>query len=83
MPHPLQQTADPRRIRPDFERDPASRHGTEPFLNAFVIRADSLFQRDLPAFIHHAVPAVAISQIQSDGQFRLRNIPALLRRYRC
>ena len=31
-------------------------------------------------FIQHAVPAVAISQIQSDGQLLLRKIPALLRR---
>src|SRR5205814_9881715 len=28
-------------------------------------------------FIQHTVPAVAIAQIQSDGQFLLRNIPAL------
>src|SRR5207248_10494152 len=28
-------------------------------------------------FIHHAVPTVAISQIQSNGQFLLGNIPAL------
>src|SRR5215470_16737513 len=29
-------------------------------------------------FIQHAVPAVAISKIQADGQCGLRNIPALL-----
>src|ERR1035438_9928544 len=38
---------------------------------------DSLLQLYLACFIHHAVPAVAISQIQSNGQFLLRNIPAL------
>jgi putative ABC transport system permease protein len=38
---------------------------------------DSLFPLYLARFIHHAVPTVAISQIQSNGQFLLRNIPAL------
>jgi hypothetical protein len=38
---------------------------------------DSLLPLYLPGFIHHAVPTVAISQIQSNGQFLLRNIPAL------
>ena len=31
----------------------------------------------LPSFIHHAVPTVAIAEIQSDGQFLLQNILAL------
>src|ERR1700751_6188330 len=31
----------------------------------------------LAGFIQHTVPAVAISQIQSNDQFLLRNIPAL------
>jgi len=42
--------------------------------------ADSLLQSYLPGFIHHAIPAVAISQIESDGQLRLRKI--LRRLYR-
>src|SRR5262249_45949541 len=37
----------------------------------------SLFQLFPAGFIQHAVPADAISQIQSDRQFLLRNIPAL------
>src|SRR4030095_10408291 len=64
---------------PAFQRDPAARHCAEDFLQRFCIRTDSLLQLELAAFIHHAIPAVAISQIQSDGQFLLRNIPALLR----
>ena len=38
----------------------------------------SLLQLYPACFIQHAVAAVAISQIQSDGQSLLRNIPALL-----
>src|SRR6185437_6431772 len=49
---------------------------TENLLQAFRSRAHSLLQLYLAGFIHHTVPAVAISQIQSDGQFLLRNIPA-------
>jgi hypothetical protein len=37
----------------------------------------SLFPLYLPGFIHHSVPTVAISQIQSNGQFLPRNITAL------
>src|SRR5579864_4113967 len=44
-------------------------------------RPYSLLQLDTPRFIHHTVPTVAISQIQSDGQLLLRNIPALLHCY--
>src|SRR6202047_2541721 len=64
-------------MRPDFQGDPTARHRPEDFLQCFPARMDSLFPLYLPGFIHHAVPTVAISQIQSDGQFLLRNIPAL------
>ena len=47
-------------------------------LQCLRIRTHSLLELYLPRLIHHAVPAVAISQIQSDGQYLLRNIPALL-----
>ena len=80
MPQLAEQATDPGRMRPDFQRDPAARHRAEDFLQRFRIRADSLLQLYLPSFIHHAVPAVAISQIQSDGQLLLREILALLRR---
>jgi hypothetical protein len=60
-------------------RDPAARHFTEDFLQGFRTRADSLLQPYLTSFIQHAVPTVAISQVQSDGQRLLRKIPALLR----
>src|ERR1700676_4781462 len=64
-------------MRPDFQRDATARHGAKDFLQRFRIRTDSLLQLYLACFVQHAVPAVAISQIQSNGQFLLRNIPAL------
>jgi hypothetical protein len=67
-------------MRPDFQCDPTARHSAEDFAQRFPIRTDSLFPLYLPGFIHHAVPTVAISQIQSNGQFLLQNIPALHRR---
>ena len=68
VPQSAQQPADPWRMRPGFQRDPAARHCPENFLQRFRIRADPLFRLYLASFIQHAVPAVAISQIQSDGQ---------------
>src|SRR5580765_4928724 len=62
-------------MRPDFQCDPIARHGTEDFLQRFRIRTDSLLPLDPASFIQHAVPTVAISQIQSDGQCLPRNIP--------
>src|SRR5258708_2248121 len=64
-------------MRPDFQRDATAQHGAENFLQRFRCRTDSLLQLYLASFIQHAIPTVAISQIQSDGQFLLRNIPAL------
>src|SRR4051812_38006425 len=64
-------------MRPDFQRDAAARHAPEDFLQRFCTRTNSLFQLYLTCLIHDAVPAVAIAQIQSDGQFLLRNIPTL------
>jgi hypothetical protein len=54
-------------MRPDFQRDPLVRHLAEDFAQGFRIRANSLLQLYLPGFVQHAVPAVAISQIQSNG----------------
>src|SRR5271157_5198211 len=65
-------------MRPDFQCDPTARQRAEDFLQCFPTRTDSLFPLYLARFIHHAVPTVAISQIQSNGQFLLRNIPARL-----
>ena len=59
---PAQQTADPGRMGPGFQRDPAARHGTEHFAQRFRIRAHALLQLDAAGFIQHAVPAVAVSQ---------------------
>src|SRR5437763_15827088 len=64
-------------MRPDFQCDPTARNGPEDFLQRVRTRTNSLFQLYLTGLIHDAVPAVAIAQIQSDGQFLLRNIPAL------
>src|SRR4051812_2781773 len=64
-------------MRPDFQCDPTAGHAPEDFLQRFRTRTNSLFQLYLTGLIHDAVPAVAIAQIQSDGQFLLRNIPAL------
>jgi hypothetical protein len=64
-------------MRPDFQPDPAVRHLAEDFAQRFRIRAHALLQLYLAGFLQHAVPAVAISQIQSNGQFLLQNIPAL------
>src|SRR5438309_12114477 len=79
MPQLAEQATDPGGMRPDFQCDPTARHCGEDFLQRFRIRTDSLLQLYLAGFIHHAVPTVAISQIQSKGQFLLRNIPALRR----
>src|SRR5579864_5535421 len=68
-------------MRPDFQRDPAAWHGAEDFLQHFRRCTHSLFQLYPARFIQHAVPTVAIAQIESDGQCLPRNIPALLRRY--
>src|SRR5215469_3025493 len=66
---------------PGLQRDPAARHGTENFAQGSRIRTHPLLQLDLAAFIEHAIPAVTISQIESDGQCWLRNIPAPLCHY--
>ena len=58
-------------MRPNLQCDPTAQHRPEDFLQRFRRRTDSLFQLYLPRFVHHAVPAVAISQIQSDGQLWL------------
>jgi hypothetical protein len=65
-------------MRPDFQCDPAVRYLAEDLAQCFCVRADALLQLYLAGFIHRAVPAVAIAQIESDAQFLLRNIPALL-----
>ena len=62
-----EQATDPGRMRPRLQRHSTARHGAEDVLQRFRTGPDSLLQLDLPRFIHHAVPAVAISQIQSDG----------------
>jgi hypothetical protein len=54
-------------MRPNLQRDPTVRHRTENFLQRFRIRADSLLQLYPSTFVHHAVPTVAIPQIQSNG----------------
>ena len=56
-----QQAADPGRMRPNFQRDPAARHRAKDFLQRFRIRAHALLQLYLAGFVQHAVPAVAIS----------------------
>jgi len=65
-------------MRPGLQCDSAARHGTKDFAQRLRIRADSVLQLDLASFIQHAVPTVAISQIESDGQCWLRNISAQL-----
>src|SRR5262252_650100 len=65
-------------MRPDFQPHSAARHGAEDFLQRFPRCTHSLFQLYSASFIQHAVPRVAITQIQSDSQFLPRNIPALL-----
>ena len=76
-PQLTQQAADPRRMHPDFQCDPTAWHRAEDFLQHFCTRPHSLLELYLTHFIQHAVLTVAISQIQSDGQFLRRNIPAL------
>jgi len=68
-------------MRPDFQRDSTAWHGAEDFLQRFRGCTHSLFQLDLASFIQHAIPAVAIAQIESNGQFLLRDFPARLCRY--
>jgi hypothetical protein len=78
VPQLREQATDPGRMGPDFQRDPALRHRAKHFAQGFRGRTHSLLQLYVVRFIHHAVPTVAISQIQSNGQFLPRNIPALL-----
>jgi hypothetical protein len=66
-------------MRPDFQCDPTARHRPEDFLQCFPTRLDSLFPLYLAGFIDHAVPTVAIAEIQSNGQFLLQKSLALLR----
>jgi len=82
MPPLAEQAADPGRMRPGLQRDPASRHRPEDLLQAFRSRAESQLHLDAPRFIQYAVLTVAISQIQSDRPSLLRKIPALLRQGR-
>src|SRR5271169_7158366 len=77
MPQFAEQATDPGRMRPDFQCDPTAWQRAEDFLQRPCSRSHSLLELYLTRFIQHAVPTVAISQIQSDGQFLLRNIPAL------
>jgi hypothetical protein len=79
VPQLAQQAADPGRMRPGLQRDPATRHPAEDFVQRFRTRPHALLQLDLAAFIQHAIPTVTISHIQSHGQFLPRNIPARLR----
>jgi hypothetical protein len=72
-----QQSADPGRMRPRLQCDSAARHAAEHFSQGVRIRAHALLQLYLASFIQHAVPTVAIPQIQSDGQFQVANISAL------
>src|SRR5271156_4077343 len=81
MPQFAEQATDPGRMRPDFQCDPTAWQRAEDFLQRSYRRSHSLLELYLTRFIQHAVPTVAISQIQSDGQFLLRNIPALRCRY--
>src|SRR5260370_40859117 len=79
MPQLAEQATDPGRMRHDLPCDPTARHSPEDFLQRFRSRPNLLLQLDPACLIQHAVATVAISQIQSDGQSLLRNIPALLR----
>jgi hypothetical protein len=77
MPQLAEQATDPGRMRPDFQCDPTARQGAEDFAQRFPARTDSLCPLYPAGFVHQAIPAVAISQIQSNGQLLRRNIPAL------
>jgi hypothetical protein len=67
-------------MRSGLQRDSAARHGTEDFLQGFRAPTHALFLLYLARFIQHAVPTVAIAQIQSDRQCLLHGkIPALHR----
>ena len=68
-------------MRPGFQCDPAIRQAAENFPQCFRIRAHALFPLDLASFIQHAVPTVAIAQIQANAQLLSRNFPARLRRW--
>src|SRR5271169_5595388 len=65
-------------MRPGFQCDPTARHSTEHFAQPIRIGPDSLLQSYLAGFVHHAVPTVAIPQIQTNCQFRLRKTLRLL-----
>jgi hypothetical protein len=81
MPQLTQQSANPRRMRPGFQGDATARHLSEDFPQCFRIGTHALLPLDLAGFVQHAIPAVAISQIESDDQCGLRNIPARPCRY--
>src|ERR1700722_12464544 len=60
-------------------RDATARHRAEDFLQCFRCRPHPLLQLDMASFIQHAVPTVAVPQVQSNGQLLSRKILALLR----
>jgi hypothetical protein len=80
MPQSAQQPADPRRVRPGFQSDPAARHRCECRLQTLGRSGNFLFQDDASGFIQNAIPAGAIAQVKADGQVGLQKIPALLLR---
>jgi hypothetical protein len=55
------------------------RQRTEHFLHCLGSRTLLLFLQHFAHFVEQTIPAATISQIQTDRQFRLRKIPALLR----
>jgi hypothetical protein len=63
VPQFAQQATDPGRMGPNLQRDPTARHCPENFLQRFRRRPHSLLLLYPAAFVHHAIPTVAISQI--------------------
>src|SRR6266481_3724417 len=76
--HLAEQATDPGRMRPGLQCNPAARHFRESFAQCFLCRTYSLLYLYLARFVQHAIPTVAVSQIQTNRQFLLRYIPALL-----
>ena len=69
------------RERVRLQRDAAARHSLERLAHRLRRGAYLLFPSQLALFVQHTVLTGAIPQVQSDRQFRLGKIAALLRRH--
>src|SRR5271166_3388428 len=71
-----QQAAHPRRVHPGLQRYPAAWHRGEDSLHRLRSRAQLLLTKDFASFVQYAIPAGAITKVQTDGQLPLEILVA-------